>query len=142
MYFYDWRKTLFLWLVVNLFLPMLTPAIILYAYSLTQGNGDSLWEIIEKLKDCGMFVFSSFTLTYSLFEDYDTAKRVITPFHYCMIFIAVIFLIFMFLQTNPVFDFMHKTELADISWAYWLTFLFLVGLNSYLKVQVITNRKH
>lgn len=66
---------LFLWLLVNLLLPMFTPAIILYAYSLTQGTGEGFWKIVTKLKDCGMFVFSSFTLTYSLFEDYETAKR-------------------------------------------------------------------
>lgn len=135
------RTTLFLWLVVNLFLPMLTPAIILYAYALTQGNGDGLWTIIEKLKDCGMFVFSAFTLTYSLFEDYDTAKRVVNPIHYCMIFIAVIFLIFMFLQTNPLFEFYHETELSELSWLYWSIFTLLVVLNTYLKFRILNNAR-
>lgn len=133
-----WLRKLALWLTVNLLLPIITPAIILYAYSLTQGNAESLWQIINKLKDCGMFVFSGFTLTYSLFEDYNIAKRVITPLHYCIIFFTVLFLIFMFLQTNPLFDFYHVTQLSDLSLTYWITFLILVCLNSYLKYKLLT----
>ena len=85
-------KTLAAWLFVNLVLPMFLPAIILYAYSISQGGSDGFCTIFIKLMKCGMYVFSSFTLTFSLFEDYEKARQVVTPIHYLLILVMLIFL--------------------------------------------------
>lgn len=139
MYRYS-NKTLIAWLLVNLVLPMFLPAIILYAYSLSQGGSDGFIDIFVKLMKCGMYVFSSFTLTFSLFEDYDRAKRVVTPVHYLVIMIMLIFLIFMFLTSNPLFEFYNSVKFADIALPYTLIFVVLVALNTYLKVKILKER--
>ena len=41
-------KTLFIWLLVNLALPLFLPAIILYAYSISQGGSDGFGDIFIK----------------------------------------------------------------------------------------------
>ena len=140
MYYYSESKTLVAWLLVNLALPMFLPAIILYAYSLSQGGSDGFLDIFIKLMKCGMYVFSSFTLTFSLFEDYDRAKRVVTPVHYLLILVMLIFLIFMFLTSNPLFEFYNSVKFADIALPYTLIFVILVLLNTYLKLKILKAR--
>lgn len=135
------NKTLIAWLFVNLVLPMFLPAIILYAYSLSQGGSDSFLDIFIKLMKCGMYVFSSFTLTFSLFEDYERAKKVITPIHYLLILIMLIFLIFMFLTSNPLFEFYNSVQFSDIAFPYTTIFLFLVVLNACLKWKILIDRR-
>lgn len=130
-------QILIAWLLVNLVLPMFLPAIILYAYSLSQGGTDGFWDIFIKLMKCGMYVFSSFTLTFSLFEDYDNAKKVVTPVHYLFILVMLIFLIFMFLTSNPLFEFYNSVKFSDIALPYSLVFVILVLLNSYLKYNIL-----
>lgn len=133
-------KTLFIWLLVNLVLPMFLPALILYAYSISQGGADGFWDIFIKLMKCGMYVFSSFTLTFSIFEDYQTAKKVVMPYHYLIIVIMLIFLIFMFLTSNPLFEFYHSVKFSDIAWSYTLVFVVLIIVSSYLKYRVLTEK--
>lgn len=135
--YYCTRIKLFAWLFVNLVLPMFLPAIILYAYSLSQGGPDGFWTIFVKLMKCGMYVFSSFTLTFSLFEEYDKAKRVVTPIYYLFIIVMLIFLIFMFLTSNPLFEFYNAVKFADIALPYTLVFIILVILNSILKYKIL-----
>lgn len=140
MYRYIPYKTLFIWLLVNLVLPMFLPALILYAYSISQGGADGFWDIFIKLMKCGMYVFSSFTLTFSIFEDYQTAKKVVMPYHYLIIVIMLIFLIFMFLTSNPLFEFYHSVKFSDIAWSYTLVFVVLIIVSSYLKYRVLTEK--
>lgn len=140
MYRYIPYKTLFIWLLVNLVLPMFLPALILYAYSISQGGADGFWDIFIKLMKCGMYVFSSFTLTFSIFEDYQTAKKVVMPYHYLIIVIMLIFLIFMFLTSNPLFEFYHSVRFSDIAWSYTLVFVVLIIVSSYLKYRVLTEK--
>ena len=132
--------TLAAWLFVNLVLPMFLPAIILYAYSISQGGSDGFCTIFIKLMKCGMYVFSSFTLTFSLFEDYEKARQVVTPIHYLLILVMLIFLIFMFLTSNPLFEFYNSVKFADIALPYTLIFALLVIVNSYLKFKILNNR--
>ena len=84
-----------------------------------------------------MYVFSSFTLTFSLFEEYDKAKRVVTPIYYLFIIVMLIFLIFMFLTSNPLFEFYNAVKFADIALPYTLVFIILVILNSILKYKIL-----
>ena len=140
MYRYIPYKTLFIWLLVNLVLPMFLPALILYAYSISQGGADGFWDFFIKLMKCGMYVFSSFTLTFSIFEDYQTAKKVVMPYHYLIIVIMLIFLIFMFLTSNPLFEFYHSVKFSEIAWSYTLVFVVLIIVSSYLKYRVLTEK--
>lgn len=144
MYFYYDRtiRILIAWLLVNLVLPMFLPVVILYAYSLSQGSSDGFWDIFIKLMKCGVYVFSSFTLTFSLFEDYKKAKHVVTPLHYLLIIVMLIFLIFMFLTSNPLFEFYNSVKFADIALPYTLVFIALIVLNSYLKFRILIFRNH
>lgn len=87
-----------------------------------------------------MYVFSSFTLTFSLFEDYQKARQVVTPIHYLLILVMLIFLIFMFLTSNPLFEFYNSVKFADIALPYTLIFALLVIVNSYLKFKILNNR--
>lgn len=87
-----------------------------------------------------MYVFSSFTLTFSIFEDYQTAKKVVMPYHYLIIVIMLIFLIFMFLTSNPLFEFYHSVKFSDIAWSYTLVFVVLIIVSSYLKYRVLTEK--
>ena len=140
MYYQNPIKTLFIWLLVNLVLPMFLPAIILYAYSISQGGADGFWDIFIKLMKCGMYVFSSFTLTFSIFEDYQSAKRVVLPFHYLIIVVMLIFLIFMFLTSNPLFEFYHSVKFSDIALPYTLVFVVLIVVSTYLKYRVLIEK--
>lgn len=133
-------RTLLIWLLVNLIIPMLLPAIILYAYSISQGGEDGLIDIFVKLMQCGMYVFSGFSLTFSIFEDYHVAKKVVSPIHYLFLIVMLIFLIFMFLTSNPLFEFYHSVKFSDISLFYSLIFFFLVLVSSYLKYRVLCER--
>lgn len=133
-------KTLLIWLLVNLALPLFLPAIILYAYSISQGGSDGFWDIFIKLMKCGMYVFSSFTLTFSIFEDYQVAKKVVLPYHYLIIVIMLIFLIFMFLTSNPLFEFYHSVSFSDITLPYTLVFVVLILVSTYLKYRVLMEK--
>ncbi len=108
---------------------MFLPALVLYAYSISQGLNESFYSIFLKLMDCGIFAFSSFTLTFSFFEDYQTAKRVVTPIHYLVIGTMLIFLIFMYLANNPLFEFHHAVHLSGSSKYYVFIFISLILLN-------------
>ena len=134
--------TLTLWLLVNLFIPMFLPAIVLYAYSISQGIGDGFWRIFMKLINCGMYLFSSFSLTFSLFEDYHTACQVIKPHHYLMIAICLIFIVFMFIACNPVLTFSNTIPFSNITPFFLIIFLGLVALNSYLKLRILSTMQH
>lgn len=138
MYHNDYLKSLCIWLFVNLVLPMFLPALILYAYSISQGGEDGFIDIFIKLMKCGMYVFSSFTLTFSIFEDYQVARKVVSPLHYLIIVVMLIFLIFMFLTSNPLFEFYHSVDFSDISLIYTLIFVILVIFSTYLKYQVLS----
>lgn len=136
----NYIKTLLIWLLVNLIIPMLLPAIILYAYSISQGGEDGFFDIFVKLMKCGMYVFSGFSLTFSIFEDYHVAKKVVSPIHYLMIIVMLIFLIFMFLTSNPLFEFYHSVKFSDIALFYSLVFVLLVLVSTYLKYRVLRER--
>ena len=128
-----------LWLLVNLLLPMFLPTLILYAYSLTT-DGVGFWTIFMELLNRGMYVFSSFTLCFSLFEDYSIAKQVIKPYHYMMMAVLLIFIIFMFIASNPLAGKETLNRFKDISSSFIVVFILLVGLSSWLKYQIQINK--
>lgn len=131
-------KSLLLWLVVNLFLPMLLPTIILYALSTSMNNGMGFFQIFIELLNRGMYVFSSFSLTFSLFESHAIARRVIQPWQYMIICISLVFIIFMFIACNPIFIISEMAQFREISSKFIMVFVFHILFTTWLKWKILT----
>lgn len=95
-----------LWLIANAVLPIVFPAFFLATMALIQVGTFPLFQLIGQLIQEGFYVFSALTLVFSLYEDYDLAKR-------CISILMQSWIVFISMFTSLMFYVMRQDTAAD-----------------------------
>lgn len=91
-------KKLFLWFVVNAFLPIFVPIVFLASNVWINEGKFPCFELFKSLTNSGFYIFSASTLVFSIYEEYSICKKCIgIGMQTCLVVLMFLTLV-MFLQ--------------------------------------------
>lgn len=127
-------KHLFWWILANALLPLFVPVVVLLiGNELVDVDEGGIKELTEKLMMEGFYIFSSLTLFFSLFEDYDAFVKATHPVLMLILTIPIFIVCVIFYKTDHEgMDYLAKHE-TMFYWSWGL----LIAYAAFLKYKIL-----
>jgi hypothetical protein len=135
-------KSLVVWYLINLILPIAVPVFFLWACSYPTGTSYSFYEIFMELLRNGFYIFTSTLLVVSIFQDSEVAKKEVEWYDNMALFGFLFVVGILYMSDNPInkisktFDFKNEFETVKG------IFLFGIIFAGYMKLKILWHQQY